>query len=267
MANSVTATEKKVKTKNVHAGHRQRVKERFFREGLEGFEPHQVLEMLLFFGIPQKDTNELAHRLLDTFGSVYRVMEASYDDVRKVPGMTDNAAALVKFSCELARRYWTDRCEMGTVIYSSKDIGDYIKYHYIGEKVESVFVISMDSRGKVINSTRLSKGDVNYTDLSFRQVLEVAIRDNATQIAFVHNHPNGHAFPSERDIATTNDMARHLASAEIRLLDHIIVSEDDFVSLADTQMYAPIFTARYVSEEMRIQRKTRFLPSNEEGML
>ncbi len=253
-------TEKKAseKKKSVHNGHRLRVKERFLKEGLEHFEPHQVLEMLLFFGIPMKDTNEIAHRLLDTFGSIYKVMEASYEDIRKVPGMTDNAAILLPFACQLSKRYWMDRCEMGVVISSSKDIGDYMKYRFIGEKVESVYLISMDNRAKVLNCTCVTKGDVNYADINVRKILQLALQDNATQVAVVHNHPNGHALPSQADIAVTDQLSRGLYLAEVLLLDHIIISEDDFISLADTEHYHSLFTAQYITEEIRRKRLERF---------
>lgn len=83
--------------KGLHDGHRARVRQRFLTEGLRGFESHQILEMLLFYGIPRRDTNELAHRLINTFGSLSRVMEAEYEDLLKVPGMTAQAATLIQF--------------------------------------------------------------------------------------------------------------------------------------------------------------------------
>ena len=251
----------KPKQKSVHAGHRSRVKERFLKEGLENFEPHQVLEMLLFYGVPMKDTNEIAHALLDTFGSVYRVMEASYEDLRKVPGVTDHAATLIRFSCQLAKRYWTDRCAMGTIIYSSKDIGDYFKYNYLGETVESVYMLSLDNRAKVLNCSLLARGGVRSADVNFRNVLQIALRDNATQVVLIHNHPNGFAFPSEPDIAVTHDLARYLGAADVFILDHIVISEDDFVSLADTETYSFMFTAKYSDQEKRLKRARKYAAS------
>lgn len=248
MAENTTPKTEKKKPGGVHSGHRGRVKERFLKEGLDNFEQHQVLEMLLFFGIPMKDTNEMAHQLLETFGSLYKVMEASYEDIRRVPGMTDNAAVLICFSCQLARRYWTDRCEMGVVITCSHDVGDFIKYRFIGERVESLYVISLDNRSKVLNCSCISRGDVNFADASPRKILQQALQDNATQVVLVHNHPNGHAYPSSADIEATEELARGLLMAEVRLLDHIIVSEDDFVSMADTRALHGIFKSNYIGK-------------------
>ncbi len=250
--------------KNVHKGHRLRVKQRFLREGLENFEPHQILELLLFYGIPMKDTNEIAHRLLETFGSIYKVMEASYEDLRRVPGMTDHAAFLIAFSCQLVKRYWTERCALGTVVYSSRDIGDYIKYHFIGEKVESVYLICMDCRAKILNCTRIAEGDINSAKIDYRKVLEIILRDNATQIALVHNHPTGHAFPSKADISFTFDLLRRLQIIEVHILDHIIVSENDFISMAETPDYATLFNVRYLSEEMRREKQKKFEKAGED---
>ncbi len=245
MAENVKPKAEKKKPGGVHSGHRQRVKERFLKEGLDSFEQHQVLELLLFFGIPMKDTNEMAHALLDTFGSLYKVMEASFEDIRRIPGMTDNAAVLITLSCQLARRYWTDRCEMGVVITCSKDVGDFMKYRFIGEKVESLYLLSLDNRSKVLNCSCITRGDVNFADASPRKILQQALRDNATQAILVHNHPNGHAYPSSADIETTEELARALLLADVRLLDHIIVSEDDFISMSDTRALHSIFKSTY----------------------
>lgn len=229
----------------VHAGHRQRVKERFLNESLEKFDPHQVMEMLLFFGIPMKDTNELAHAVLDEFGSIYKAMEASFADLRKIPGITDNAATLICFSGQLAKRYWMDRCDIGKIMSDSSKIGELVKYRLAGERDECVLLVSMDNRRKLLNCTRIAKGSVNSADINIRLALRQALQDNATQVAIAHNHPNGHAYPSSADIRTTQLFAKALAVADIHLVDHIIVSEDDYISMAETDSLAPIFRANY----------------------
>lgn len=237
------------KGNHLHDGHRDRMKARFHKEGLENFDQHQVLEMLLFFGVHMKDTNDLAHELLNAFGSLYQVMEASYEDLLQIKGVTPNVATLICFSQQLARRYWVDRCDVGEIMDSSYKLGEYVKYKFMGERVESFLVISMDNRGKLLNCTRIAVGSVNVTNTSIRAVLHQALKDNATMVAVAHNHPNGHAYPSTADVNLTKELAEGLLLAEIRLLDHIIVSEDDYISMADTQALAPIFTARYASTD------------------
>ncbi len=239
-------TEKKStpKKENMHSGHRQRVKERFMNEGLESFEPHQVLEMLLFFGVHMKDTNELAHRLLDAFGSLYRVLEASFEDLRQVEGVTDNVATLICFSGQLVKRYWVDRCDIGTILDTSQKIGEYFKYRFAGDQEERVLLMSLDNRKKLLNCTCIAKGSVNAADINVRLAIKQALKDNATLVALAHNHPNGHAYPSTIDIRTTEVFAKAFAVLDIHLIDHIVVSEDDFISMAETQQLAALFGSR-----------------------
>ena len=233
------ASEKKPSA--IHAGHRLRVKERFFREGLDHFEPHQVLEMLLFFGIPMKDTNELAHALLDEFGSIYRVMEASFEDLKQVKGITDNAATLICFAGQLVRRYWIDRCDIGTVFNTMEQLGEFVKYRFAGQQNESVLLVSLDNRYKLLNCTTIAHGSVNSADINIRLAIRQALKDNATEVVLAHNHPNGHACPSKADVHTTELFAKSMTVANIHLLDHIIVSEDDYISLAQTESLEYIF--------------------------
>ncbi len=239
-------TQKKTtnKKENVHSGHRQRVKERFMNEGLESFEPHQVLEMLLFFGVHMKDTNELAHRLLDSFGSLYRVLEASFEDLRQVEGVTENVATLICFSGQLVKRYWVDRCDIGTILDTSQKIGEYFKYRFAGDQEERVLLMSLDNRKKLLNCTCIAKGSVNAADINVRLAIKQALKDNATLVALAHNHPNGHAYPSTIDIRTTEIFAKAFAVLDIHLIDHIVVSEDDFISMAETQQLAALFGSR-----------------------
>ncbi len=239
----------------VHSGHRLRVKERFYKEGLENFEPHQVLEMLLFFGIPMKDTNELAHRLLDSFGSIYKVLEASAEDLKQVEGVTDNVAALICFSGQLAKRYWIDRCDVGQILDTSQKIGEYVKFRFAGERNEKVLLVSMDNRKKLINCTCIANGSVNSADINIRLALRQALKDNATLVAIAHNHPNGHAVPSSADVRTTQMFAKALAVADIHLIDHIVVAENDYVSMAQTSSLAPLFDVRHTLTDKAKDKK------------
>ncbi|MBP3381232.1 MAG: hypothetical protein J6L00_01185 [Clostridia bacterium] len=232
------------KKENVHSGHRQRVKERFMNEGLESFEPHQVLEMLLFFGVHMKDTNELAHRLLNSFGSLYRVLEASFEDLKQVEGVTDNVATLICFSGQLVKRYWVERCDIGTILDTSQKIGEYFKYRFAGDQEERVLLMSLDNRKKLLNCTCIAKGSVNAADINVRLAVKQALKDNATLVALAHNHPNGHAYPSNIDIRTTEIFAKAFSVLDIHLIDHIVVSEDDFISMAETKQLTALFGSR-----------------------
>jgi DNA repair protein RadC len=231
----------KKKIGGVHNGHRLRVKQRFLKEGLENFDPHQVLELLLFFGIPMKDTNELAHDLLDHFGGVYQVLEASFEDLRQVKGITDHVATMICFAGQLAKRYWIERSDVGIIMDSTQKIGEYLKYRFAGERNEAVYLMSLDNRLKLLNCTRICSGSVNTTEIRTRLVMRQALQDNATKVVVAHNHPNGHAYPSNADLNTTGALIKALAPVEIRLIDHIVVAEDDYVSMADTRSLQHMF--------------------------
>lgn len=226
---------------NVHDGHRLRVKQRFLAEGLEHFEPHQVLEMLLFYVIPRKDTNELAHQLIRTFGSLSQVLEAPYEELARVKGMSANAAVLVSFCGQLLQSYYKDKFSAGAILHTTEETGHFLLPYFLGRRNEAVVLICLDNRCKVLNCTVIFEGSVNSTEINVRLVLQHALMHNATAVILAHNHPSGHALPSKEDIDTTIAMAKALTVADIRLLDHIIVAEDDYVSMRDTASLKPIF--------------------------
>ncbi len=217
-----------------HEGHRQRMKERLLHEGLEHFSGHEVLEVLLYYALPYRDTNELGHRLEQTFGGLAKVLEADYRDLIKVEGVTPHVATLIVYSGQLARRYQREQNVLGTILYDSTSMGKYLLPWFVGAKDESVVLMSMDNRYKVLNTTRIFEGSVNSTQFNIRNAVHQALRDNATIVVMSHNHPNGHALPSNADIDTTIRFAKVLDELNIRLVDHLIMAENDFVSLKDS---------------------------------
>lgn len=228
-------------SQNIHDGHRERVKQRFLKEGLEHFEAHQVLEMLLFYGIPRRDTNELAHQLILTFGSLARVLEAPYEELVKLKGMTANAAALICFSGQLMQMYYKDKYAAGVILRTTEETGNFLLPYFMNKRNEAVALICLDNRCKVLNCAFVSDGSINATEINVRLIMQQALMHNATAVILAHNHPSGHALPSREDISTTMAISKALVVADIRLLDHIIVAENDFVSMRDTPTLAPIF--------------------------
>lgn len=249
------------KEKNAHEGHRQRMKERFLHEGLAHFAGHEVLEMLLYYAIPYRDTNDLGHKLEDSFGSLAKVLEADYQDLIKVDGVTPHIATLITFCGQLARRYQREQYTFTEPLYNSGEFGRYLLPWFSGQKEESVVLMSMDNRYKVLNTTRVFTGSVNSTQFSMRGAVQQLLRDNATMVVMAHNHPNGHALPSNADIETTRRFAKLLQELGIKLIDHLIVSEDDFLSLSQTRDTADIFrvgtTATNTQPLARVADKSR----------
>ena len=229
------------KSGGIHDGHRERLKQRFLREGLRGFEEHQILELLLFFGIPRRDTNETAHALLDRFGSLFGVLKAPYEDLAKVQGMSANMAVLLRLSGALIREYYDRGLPKDMILDTPEKIGEFILPKFIGEHNERVLVVCMDNKCKVLSCSFVSEGSVNATEISVRRVLEQAITSHATAVVLAHNHPSGFALPSAEDQVSTRTIAQVLDVAGIQLVDHLVVAEDDFVSMRSTPTMAALF--------------------------
>lgn len=216
-----------------HEGHRQRMKERFLVNGLDGFSDHEILELLLFYAIPYRDTNPLAHELTKRFGSWRQVVGADYRDLLTVPGVTPHVATLLTLVGRSAARYYRDLTEGDVVqLYDTTDMIEYVVPWFIGEKDESVVMVSLDNKRKLLNATRIFEGSVNSAQFNVRLAVQQALRDNATQIVLAHNHPNGLCFPSAADVATTKHMMEVLAPLDICLIDHLIVADADCMCMS-----------------------------------
>lgn len=220
-----------------HNGHRKRMKERFRQTGFVGFEPHNILELLLFYSIPQRDTNELAHALMSRFGSISGVLDASYKDLIKVPGISENTATLITMIPQLANVYLNDRNDPGLILDSVEKLGLFLLKKYVGATNERIYLLCLDNKFKLLNCILMGEGSVTKVGLNPRRILEHAIQCSATSIVLAHNHPQGLALPSDADVFMTQKLKQMADIMEITLFDHIIVAEDDFVSLAQSGVF------------------------------
>ncbi len=219
---------------SIHDGHRQRLKERFLTEGLDSFSEVQVLELLLFYAIPRKDTNPIAHALLDHFGSLSQVLEAPQEALCEVAGISANSAVLLRLVTEVGRYYLVNRTAKHTILTTVDQCALYMLPYFFGRRVETVFLLCLDAKCKVLCCKEVGEGSVNSAAISIRRIVEVALAVNATTVVLAHNHPSGLALPSEEDIQTTRRLAAALHTVEINLADHIVVADDDYVSLAQS---------------------------------
>lgn len=226
----------------LHTGHRQKLRNRFLKEGLENFEDHNVLELLLFSVIPRKDTNPIAHKLIDRFGSLYRVLEAPYEELIKVEGVGEQAAAFITMIPAVSQRYLTQRREAEGII-GREEIKEYVRDLFIGEDVEKIRLVLIDNRFRVIAVETISEGIVNFTTVDTRKIIEYSLKHNAPLAIVAHNHPRGFAIPSRADISSTARIRDILSVINVRLIDHIIVAPDGIVSLADSQDFLYLFSA------------------------
>ena len=218
---------------SIHDGHRQRLKERFLREGLDGFTDIQVLELLLFYVVPRKDTNPMAHALLDRFGTLARVLDAPVSRLTQVDGITENGAAFLKLVREIDRRYVLSQGR-DIILNTIDDCCNYLSRFFKGKKNETVFLLSLDAKLKVLSCREVGEGSVNYASVPIRRCVEMALEDGATSVILAHNHPSGIAVPSGDDIHTTRRLATALSAVEIQLVDHIVVAEDEYVSMVQS---------------------------------
>lgn len=216
---------------SIHKGHRERLKARFLEEGLDNFTDIQVLELLLFYSIPQKDTNPVAHALLERFGSLSRVLEADVEELKKVPGISDHSATLLHLVTEVGRYYQVDCAQRVEVLTTLDACGNYLVPHFFGRNRETVFLLCLDAKCKVLGCKEVGEGSVNSASISVRKIVETALSANATTVILAHNHPSGVAVPSAEDFLTTKRIYAALDAMEIHLADHIIVAEGDYVSM------------------------------------
>ncbi len=215
----------------IHDGHRQRMKERFIESGLKSYNDHNALEMLLFYALPRKDTNELSHILLKRFGSLQAVLEADYEDLKAVDGVGENAAVLLRLIPEISRRYMERISEPKSGFNNISQIGKFFVSKFLYETDELSYAMFLDNAGSIISCKQISKGIVNATELSIRMLVEMAVKYKAAAVVISHNHPNGLPLPSAEDEQCTYTVKSALNLVGINLIDHIIVGNGRFCSL------------------------------------
>ncbi len=224
---------------SIHDGHRQRLMERFQKEGLDHFTPVQALELMLFFSIPRRDTNELAHQLINRFGSLSKVMDASVEELMQVPGVGKNTAVFLNLMKQAGRYYQVDSARKGAFMKDTEDCGKFLLPYFIGRQQETVFLLCLNANCNVISCREVGEGDINAAIISPRRVVEIALAEKASTVVLAHNHPSGVALPSHEDVLATQRLADALATVDVILFDHLIISDDDYVSLAQSGLYQP----------------------------
>ena len=218
---------------SMHDGHRQRLKERFLAEGLENFSDLHILELLLFYAVPRRDTNPIAHDLLRQFGSLRGVLEARPEDLREIPWLGEGAATLLTMIPQLLQRYLRDSQDMGQLLLTTAQCGQYLLPYFFLAREEMVYLLSLDAKCKVLDLRLIQTGSINTVGVSVRKVVEAALRAGASSVVLAHNHTSGLALPSRADQTTTRQIWEALNAVGIVLADHIIIAGDDFISMAE----------------------------------
>lgn len=222
----------------VHDGHRERLRQSFLEHGLSSMNDINALELLLFYAVPRRDTNELAHLLLQHFGSLDGVFSASAEELCEVEGIGAYAASLLTLVPEIMKKSRLSKSREIRQIRSSDDAGEYLLPYFMNERDEVVYLLCLDSKRAVICCAEMGRGVVNSVDTSVRRIVEKALKVKACSVIIAHNHPDGLALPSREDDLFTKCLYNALETVGIRLEDHIIVADEDYISIADTGMMA-----------------------------
>ena len=214
----------------VHEGHRERMRERFFQHGLETFNEIEALEMLLYYAIPRKDTNPLAHALLDRFGSLDYVLSASEEELCEVPGISERTAALLMMVPQITQLSEVNRSNRIKDVTRTEDAVNFLIPRFRNQRREILLLLCLNSQKQITHVEVMNKGAVNYVTFDPRRVVEVALKRQAVSVIIAHNHPDGPALPSKEDDSATSQVYRALNTVGINLYDHIIIAGEDYAS-------------------------------------
>jgi DNA repair protein radc len=220
----------------IHEGHRERLRKSYLEHGLQSLNDINALELLLFYALPRRDTNETAHLLLQRFGSLDGVFAASVEELCEVDGIGEYAASLITLIPEIMKKSRLSKAHEIRQIRNSEDAGDYLLPYFMNETEEVVYLLCLDAKRVVICCVEMGRGVVNTVDANIRRIVEKALKVRASSVIIAHNHPGGLAIPSREDDVFTRCLYNALETVGIRLEDHIIVSDEDYISAADTGM-------------------------------
>lgn len=211
---------------------KDRLTRRFLTRDPDALPDVQLLELLLRFSA--EDAAGLAARLMEQYPSIAALIEADPDRLAEIEGMNEESVLLLRLVPELHRRYFLSRSQGETRLLSSTDFGRYLLPYFYGARDEMIYLLLLDAAGKVLNCRKLGQGSVNSANVPTRRLVQEALTANATGIVLAHNHPSGIALPSKEDIEITLRLRDALSALEIMLLDHIVIADDDFVSMRES---------------------------------
>lgn len=218
----------------IHEGHRERKRSQFLRCGAESFADHELLELLLYYAVPQKDTNPIAHDLMKRFGSLQAVLAASADELMEVPYIKERAAVLIRLTSAMYQRALLAEDGQEAILDTRERIGTFFQQVFLSHSTEAMYQLCLDAKGKKRGFYKLGEGDVGSVGLNIRQIMENTLRSKAVLVVLAHNHPSGIALPSHEDAVATRMVRDALETMDVRLVDHIIVADNDYVSMAES---------------------------------
>ena len=211
-----------------------RLTRRFLRHDPDILTDAELLELLLRFALPAEKAQWTARTLLEHFSCIEAVLNATADDLRVVDGMEEEALILLRLVPELQRRYFLSRSAKETYLTDTNAYGNFLLPYFYGAKEEWVYLLALDGAGKVLSCRALGEGGINSANVPTRKLVQEAVNCGATAVVLAHNHPSGIALPSKADIALTLRLKDTLDILDILLLDHIVVADDDYISMRES---------------------------------
>lgn len=225
--------EKKSEIFQKSEGHRQRLREKFLKGGLGGFLDYEIIELLLILGTPRKDCKQQAKNALKKFKSLRGVLEASDDKLQEIKGIGPHNVIGLKLIQEVSRRYLKDKMVARPVCHSSKEVFDYLYHALRGQKKEKFKVIFLDAKNQILEEKTVFEGTVDASAIYPREILKEALKQDASSLIFVHNHPSGDPEPSPCDREITKELVFAANIMQLKILDHIIIGNNCYFSFAD----------------------------------
>lgn len=220
-----------------HTGHRKRVKTEFLARGLAGWPEHRMLELLLFYALPQGDVNGLAHELIDRFGSLAGVLDASPDELCKIKGISEHTAVLLRLIPAMSGQYLSSRTSVADVVNTASDAYWLLRPYFSGALNEMSYVLCLDGKNQVRGVRKLSEGCIDATAVNIRRIVEETVALRAVKIYLAHNHISNIALPSKADLDTTMVIHTALAGVGVELVDHLVFVDDDMVSMKESSRH------------------------------
>ncbi len=208
------------------------MRKKFIDGGLDAFAEHEVLEMLLYYVYPRKDTNETAHNMIRQFGTLSRLLEADVSEIMKQCGCTENVAVLLHMVPALANYYLRSKQEEKVILRDEKAAGRYALTLFVGRSVEMFYLLCLDNRYRLNHASLISKGTMDESAVYPRALVKDALLYEATRVILAHNHPSGSVVPSRQDKEVTRQIVECMKILRIDVTDHIIVSGSQYYSFA-----------------------------------
>lgn len=228
------------KTKNNAKGHRERVRKKFLENGFNGLEDYEVLELLLFYVIPRKDTKAIAKELIKKFKTLANVLKADTLELKTIDGLGASSITFLKMMGALPEKIYEDKLKNQKLIKDDKNkitdkevLLSFLRNKIGYEDVEKFYVVYLSSSNEVIAFEESSSGTLDRSSIYPREIYKRVIMENAKSIIIAHNHPSGNTCPSKCDIDITNEIAKGLKNFGALLLEHIIITRDSYFSFLE----------------------------------